>query len=50
VYSWKGLDVEVDETKYDWGTVFEIECETVSGPQVVPTIQIRVVFAREKRN
>ncbi|QDZ18654.1 CYTH domain-containing protein [Chloropicon primus] len=28
VYNWKGLDIEVDETKYNWGTVYEIECET----------------------
>ena len=30
VHDWKGLQVEVDETKYPWGTVYELECETVS--------------------
>ena len=32
VYQWNGLSLEVDETKYDWGTVYEIECEAVSAP------------------
>lgn len=27
VYRWNELNIEVDETKYDWGTVFEVECE-----------------------
>ncbi|KAL5547722.1 hypothetical protein UlMin_002953 [Ulmus minor] len=29
VYGWKGLKLEVDETKYKFGTCFEIECESV---------------------
>ncbi|KAM0974357.1 hypothetical protein ACFX2C_017548 [Malus domestica] len=28
VYDWKGLKLEVDETKYDFGTCYEIECES----------------------
>ena len=28
VISWQGETLEVDETQYDWGTVYEIECET----------------------
>ena len=28
-YSWEGYTLEVDETIYDFGTNFEIECETV---------------------
>jgi uncharacterized protein YjbK len=28
VVPWKGEILEIDETKYDWGTVHEIECET----------------------
>ncbi|KAK4774181.1 hypothetical protein SAY87_029200 [Trapa incisa] len=28
VFDWKGLKLEVDETKYDFGTCYEIECET----------------------
>jgi hypothetical protein len=30
VYSWEGETLEVDETCYDHGTLYEIECETVS--------------------
>ena len=29
LYSWGGLKLEVDQTMYDWGTLYEIECETV---------------------
>ncbi|XP_045786599.1 triphosphate tunnel metalloenzyme 3-like isoform X2 [Trifolium pratense] len=28
VYDWKGLKLEVDETDFDFGTLFEIECES----------------------
>lgn len=28
VYEWKGLKLEVDETKYGFGTCYEIECES----------------------
>ncbi|AES91675.1 putative hydrolase [Medicago truncatula] len=28
VYDWKGLKLEVDETHFDFGTLFEIECES----------------------
>ncbi|KAF6140331.1 hypothetical protein GIB67_011350 [Kingdonia uniflora] len=28
VYDWKGLKLELDETKYDFGTSYEIECES----------------------
>jgi adenylate cyclase class IV len=28
VYDWKGLKLEVDETKYEFGTCYEIECES----------------------
>lgn len=27
-YSWEGYTLELDETQYDWGTVYELECET----------------------
>ncbi|KAJ3320374.1 hypothetical protein HDV06_005297 [Boothiomyces sp. JEL0866] len=27
IYSWKGLELEVDETEYDFGTAYEIEIE-----------------------
>ena len=36
VISWQGETLEVDETKYDWGTVHEIECETTD-PEGVRT-------------
>lgn len=29
VYDWNGLVLEVDETLYDFGTCYEIECESV---------------------
>ncbi|KAJ8768193.1 hypothetical protein K2173_021133 [Erythroxylum novogranatense] len=28
VYDWKGLNLEVDETKYGFGVCYEVECET----------------------
>ncbi|KAK4791788.1 hypothetical protein SAY86_032201 [Trapa natans] len=28
VFNWKGLKLEVDKTKFNFGTCFEIECET----------------------
>lgn len=28
VYEWKGLKLEVDETKYSFGTSYEVECES----------------------
>lgn len=29
VYAWNGLKLEVDETGYDFGTCYEVECESV---------------------
>ena len=34
VVPWRGETLEIDETRYDWGTVCEIECET-SDPEGV---------------
>ncbi|KAJ7549703.1 hypothetical protein O6H91_07G063700 [Diphasiastrum complanatum] len=28
VYVWEGLQLELDETQYEFGTTYEIECET----------------------
>lgn len=28
VCNWEGFTLEIDETIYDWGTVYEVECET----------------------
>ena len=32
VYEWEGLVIELDETQFDFGTAYEIECET-SNPE-----------------
>lgn len=29
VFGWSGQTIELDETLYEWGTVYEIELETV---------------------
>jgi uncharacterized protein YjbK len=31
---WEGKLLEVDQTRYDWGTVYEIECETTEPDKV----------------
>ncbi len=28
-FDWEGFKLELDETRFDWGTVYEIEVETV---------------------
>lgn len=28
-YAWEGFKLELDETQFDWGTVYEVEVETV---------------------
>ena len=28
-FEWEGVLLELDETKYEWGTLYELECETV---------------------
>lgn len=33
-FAWEGHIIELDETQYDWGTVYELECETVE-PETV---------------
>lgn len=30
VFSWEGDTLELDETHYEFGTMYELECETVS--------------------
>ncbi|KDD71664.1 hypothetical protein H632_c4600p0, partial [Helicosporidium sp. ATCC 50920] len=27
-FDWEGLRLELDQTQYEWGTLFELECET----------------------
>ena len=29
VFDWDGLELELDATQYDWGTLYELEVETV---------------------
>ena len=29
-FDWEGAKLELDETQFEWGTVYEIEVETVS--------------------
>ena len=37
-FDWEGFKLELDETQFDWGTVYEIEVETVSPfPFCVPS-------------
>lgn len=37
VYEWKGLKLEVDETNYEFGKCYEIECES-SDPEAVKKV------------
>uniref|UniRef100_A0A1J3CX98 Triphosphate tunel metalloenzyme 3 n=1 Tax=Noccaea caerulescens TaxID=107243 RepID=A0A1J3CX98_NOCCA len=37
VYEWRGVKLEVDETKYAFGNCYEIECETEE-PELVKTM------------
>lgn len=39
VYEWNGLKLELDETKYDFGTLYEIECESVEPDKVKKLIE-----------
>ena len=32
-YAWEGFKLELDETQFDWGTVYEVEVETVRPAQ-----------------
>jgi hypothetical protein len=36
-YEWEGVVLELDETYFEHGTLYEIECETVSDPHVMIT-------------
>jgi hypothetical protein len=31
-FDWEGFKLELDETQFEWGTVYEIEVETVRAP------------------
>ncbi|KAL9299233.1 Triphosphate tunnel metalloenzyme 3 [Arabidopsis thaliana] len=39
VYEWRGVKLEVDETKYDFGNCYEIECETEEPERVKTMIE-----------
>ncbi|EPS58113.1 hypothetical protein M569_16702 [Genlisea aurea] len=40
VYEWKGLKLEVDEVKYDFGTMYEVECESSEPETAKEMIQV----------
>lgn len=33
-FAWEGQTIELDETQYDWGTLYELECETYQPEEV----------------
>ena len=35
-FDWAGCKLELDETQYEWGTVYEIEVESVRARQHMP--------------
>jgi len=39
VFSWEGLELELDETQYAWGTLYELECETENPDAVKPKLE-----------
>lgn len=39
VFEWNGVVLEVDETKYDFGTCYEIECESLEPEKVKGIIE-----------
>lgn len=39
IYEWKGLTLEVDETMYEFGTCYEIECESAEPDKVKALIE-----------
>ncbi|KAL2620166.1 hypothetical protein R1flu_000371 [Riccia fluitans] len=34
VFNWEGLKIELDETRYDFGTTYEVECESTDPERV----------------
>ncbi|KAK4375580.1 hypothetical protein RND71_006257 [Anisodus tanguticus] len=39
VFEWNGVELEVDETMYDFGTCYEIECESLEPEKVKAMIE-----------
>ncbi|KAK3039959.1 hypothetical protein RJ639_027149 [Escallonia herrerae] len=39
LYKWKGLYLEVDETMYDFGTCYEVECESTEPEKAKDAIE-----------
>ncbi|KAK6944429.1 CYTH domain [Dillenia turbinata] len=39
VFNWKGLKLEVDETEFEFGTCYEIECESVEPEEAKKLIE-----------
>lgn len=45
-FEWNGHLIELDETKYEWGTLYELECETAE-PEVVKQ-DLEAMLERER--
>lgn len=39
IYEWKGLKLELDETSFDFGTNYEIECESEEPERVMDLLE-----------
>lgn len=39
VYDWEGLTLELDETQYDFGTTYEMECESSEPERIKPLLE-----------
>jgi adenylate cyclase class IV len=39
VYDWRGFTLEVDQTSYPWGCMYEIECETETPEQLKESLE-----------
>ena len=39
VFTWEGHELELDETQYDWGTLYELECETEEPDALKPKLE-----------
>ena len=53
MYEWKGLKLEVDETDFRFGTLYEIKCESSDPEEAKKLIEEIEIFSgkleREKR-
>ena len=47
VCEWKGLELEVDETDFGFGTLYEIECESSDPKEAKKLIEEIGIFSRK---